>query len=215
MPKWKEGHTTPQICVHITNPRRNISSNCDQQAGYRLQHSVLDSFHSEIQGPVFLSVGPDDKLDMLKTFDLNKLFDLYLDHPSSENLPLCRIAQDGKDPIITTDFYLTNVEPREWVLPTSLTNNETATSNTAAASNSIPEIRSDPLQPGEIRLHTWQLYTPQTPVLDLQGKKVTSTLDLVDAFHELCLCPTDNNQQEESSPNGRKIHQLRCQTIGS
>ena len=85
------------------------------------------------------------------------------------------------------------------------TNNGTATSNAAAAaSNSIPEILTDSLQPGEIRLHSWQLYTLQAPVLDLRGKKVTSTLDLADAFHQLCLCPTENNQQEESSPNGRR-----------
>ena len=78
------------------------------------------------------------------------------------------------------------MEPREWILPTSLTNNETTTSNAvAAASNSTPEIPADPLQPGEIRLHSWQLYTPQAPVLNLRGKKATSTLDLVDAFHEL------------------------------
>ena len=73
----------------------------------------MDSFHSKIQGPVFLSTGADAKLDMLRTFDLNKLFNLHLDPPSSTNSPLCRITQDGKDPIITTDFYLTNVEPRE------------------------------------------------------------------------------------------------------
>ena len=105
----------------------------------------MDSFHSEIQGPVFLSIGPDTKLDMLKTSDLNKPFDLHLDPP------LCRIMQDGKDPIITTDFYLTNVEPREWILPTSPTNNEVPTSNSAAAaSNPPPKIPADPLQPGEI-----------------------------------------------------------------
>ena len=130
MPKWKKGHTSPHTCIPIPNPRRNIPSNHDQQARYRLQCSVLDSFHSEIQGPVFLSVGLDAKLDMLKTFDLDKLFNLHLDPPSSENLPISRITQDGKDPIITTDFYLTNVEPREWILPTPLTNNKTATSNT-------------------------------------------------------------------------------------
>ena len=56
MPKGKEGHTTPHISVPITNPRRNIPSHRDQQARYRLQHSVLDSFHSEMQGPVFLSI---------------------------------------------------------------------------------------------------------------------------------------------------------------
>ena len=165
----------------------------------------MDSFHFEIQGPVFLSVGPDAKLDMLKTFDLNKPFNLYLDPTSSENPPLCGVTQDSKDPIVTADFYLTNVEPREWILPIPPTNNKTATSNaTAAASNFAPEIPADPLQSGEIRLHSWQLYTPETPVLDLIGKKVTSTLDLADAFHELHLCPTDDNQQEESSPNGRR-----------
>ena len=95
---------------------------------------------------MFLSIEPDAKLDMLKTFDLNKPFDLHLDPPSSENLPLCRITQDGKDPIITTDFYLTNMEPREWTLPPPPTNNETATSNAAAAaSNCTPEIPVDPL----------------------------------------------------------------------
>ena len=95
----------------------------------------MDSFHSEIQGPVFLSIEPDAKLDP----------------PSSENPPLCRITQGGKDPIITTDFYLTNVEPREWTLPTPPTNNKVAASNSAAAASNLPpEIPADPLQPGEI-----------------------------------------------------------------
>ena len=87
---------------------------------------------------------------MLKTFDLDKPFDLHLDPPSYENLPLCRITQNDKDPIITMDFYLTNVEPREWILPTPPTNNEMATSNAtaAAASNLAPEKLPDPVQPG-------------------------------------------------------------------
>ena len=144
--KTEKGHTTPYVCVPITNPQRNIPSDHDQQARYWLQHGILDSFHTEIQGPVFLSAGPDVKLDMLKTFDLDKPFDLHLDPPSSENPPLCRITQDGKEPIITTDFYLTNVEPREWILPTPPKNNETATSTTAAAaSNLTPEIPHDPV----------------------------------------------------------------------
>ena len=108
---------------------------------------------------------------MIKPFDLNKPFDLHLDPPSSENPPPCRITQDGKDPIITTDFYLTNVEPREWILPIPPTN-KVATSNAAAAtSNQPPEIPEDQLQPGEIRLHSWQLCTPIAPVLDPRGKK--------------------------------------------
>ena len=106
------------------------------------------------------------------------------------------------------DFYLTNMEPREWILPTPPTNNEMATSNAAAASsNSTPEIPPDPIQPGEIRLHSWMLYSPQAPVLDLRGKNVTSTLDLADTFHHLHLFPTENDQQGESSPNGRRKSQ--------
>ena len=93
------------MSVPITNPRRNIPSNHDQKAWYQLQCSVLDSFYSEIHGSVFLSVGHDAKLDMLKAFDLDKSFDLHLDPSSSENPPLSRIIQDGKDSIITTDFY--------------------------------------------------------------------------------------------------------------
>ena len=105
------------------------------------------------------------------------------------------------------------MEPREWILPTPPTNNETASSiAAAAASNPTPEIPVDPLQPKEIRLHSWQLHTPEAPVLDLRGKKVTSTLDLADTFPELCLCPTDNNQQEESSPNGRRKSQKTHKT---
>ena len=61
---------------------RNIPSQHDQNARYRLQQSALDSFHAEIHGPVFLSVGPKAKLDMYKNFDLDKLFDLDLDSSS-------------------------------------------------------------------------------------------------------------------------------------
>ena len=169
MPKRKKGHTTPHVCVPITNPRRNIPSEHDQQAKFRLQQSVLDSFYTEIQGPVFLSVGPKAKLDMFNNFHLGKPFGLHLDPPSAKNPPLCRIIQEGKDPILTTDFYLRNMEPKLWILPTPPTNNNTTTSRGAAlASNFTPEIQPYPVQPGEIRLRLWMLYTPQAPVLDLR-----------------------------------------------
>ena len=110
MPKQKKGHTTPHVCVPIINPRRNIPLECDQQARFRLKQSVLDSFYTEIQGPVFLSVGPEAKLDMFNNFYLDKPFDLHLEPPSAKNPPLCRIIQEGKDPILTSDFYLTNID---------------------------------------------------------------------------------------------------------
>ena len=100
------------------------------------------------------------------------------------------------------------MEPREWILPTPPTKHETTTATAAAApSNFTSEILPDPVQPGEIRLHSWMLYTPQAPVLDLRGQNVTSPLDLRDTLHQLCLCPTEDDPQEESSPNGRRKSQ--------
>ena len=142
---------------------------------------------------------------MFNNFDLGKPFDLHLDPPSAENPPLCRIIQEGKDPILTTNFYLTNLEPREWILPTLPTNNKTTTTTAVAATSSFtPEILPGPVQPGEIRLHSWMLYIPQAPVLDLRGQNVTCTLDLRDTFHQLHLCPTEDETQGEPSTNGRR-----------
>ena len=88
------------------------------------------------------------------------------------------------------------------------TNNNTATSSrAAAASNLTPEIQPDPVQPGEIRLHLWMLYSPQVPVLDLRDQNVMSTLDLRDTFHQLCLCLTKDETQDEPSTNGRRKSQ--------
>ena len=56
MPKARKNYTTPHVYIPINNPRRNISSEQDQNARYRLQQSVLDSFHAEVYGPVFLSI---------------------------------------------------------------------------------------------------------------------------------------------------------------
>ena len=207
MPKRKKGHTMPHICVPLNNPRRNVPSECDQNARYRLQQSASDSFHAEITGPVFLSVGPEAKLDMFNTFDMDKLFDIQLDPPSSENPPLCRIIQEGKDPILTTDFYLTNVEPKPWILPTPPSNKDTPKpSGTTAADTFTSVIVPDPVQPGEIRLHSRMLYTPQAPVLDLREETITSTLDLRDTFHRLHLCPEEPHTSAEQCPNGRRKH---------
>ena len=196
----------PHIYVPLNSPRRNIPSECDQNTRYRLQQSALDSFHAEINGPVFLSVGPEAKLDIFNTFDLDKPFDLQLDPPSSENPPLCRIIQEGKDPNLTTDFYLTNIEPKPWILSTSPSNKDTPKSSgaAAAADNFTPVIESDPLQPGEIRLHLWMLYTPQAPFLDLREETIISTLDLRDAFHILHLCPEEWPTSAEQCSNGRR-----------
>ena len=192
MPKGRRNYTTPHVCIPINNPRRNVPSDQDQSARYRLQQSVFDSFHTEFYGPVFLSIGPEAKLDMYNNFDLNKLFDLQLNPPSSEDLLLCRIIQEGKKPILTTDFYLTNVEPKPWILLTPLQNKDTSKPSGAAAADKFTlVIEPDPVQPGEIRLHSWILFLPQAPVLDL--REDISDINLRDAFHRLHLCPEEDD----------------------
>ena len=85
---------------------------------------------------------------MYDSFNLDKPFGLHLDPPSSEDPPLCRIIQEGKEPIITTDYYLTNVEPKPWILPTPPSNKDTPDlSGTAAAKKVTPVIEPDPVQP--------------------------------------------------------------------
>ena len=143
---------------------------------------------------------------MYNNFDLDKPFDLHLDPPSSENPPLCRIIQEGKDPILTTDFYCTNIEAKPWILPTLPSNKDTPElSGAAAADNFTPVIEPDPVQPGEIRLHSWMLYTPQAPVLDLRGETITSTLDLRDAFHQLHGHMWSSALMAEGNPKVQKV----------
>ena len=137
----------------------------------------MDSFHTEIQEPVFLSVGPEAKLDIFNNFDLDKPFDLHLDPPSAKDPPLCRIIQEGKDSILATDFILQTWSQNHGSFLPHQQITTTTSSAAAAASNFTPEIQPDPVQPGEIRLHLWMLYTPQAPVLDLRGQNITSTLD--------------------------------------
>ena len=60
---------------------------------------------------------------------------------------------------------------------------------------------TDPLQPGEILLHSWMLYTSQAPVLDLTGEHIKTKEDIEATFHTLNLYP---QVDKEEKSNGRK-----------
>ena len=132
------------------------------------------------------------------TFDPNEPFDIHLEPPSTEQPPLVKIKQKGKPSVYTTDFYFTNKLPSNIMVQPQGTNNNSPNADQAEAADPT-FFDPDPLQPGEVRLHSWMLYTPQAPVLDLTGVHIKTKEDIEAAFHALNLCIYD-----EQKSNGKK-----------
>ena len=148
----------------------------------------------------FLSIGPEAKRDIYNTFDPDKPFSAHLDPPSTECPPLVEIKQEGKASTYTTDFYFTNKLPSNIAVLSPGENNTMPTGDQAAAAD--PTLfDTDPLQPGEIHLHSWMLYTSQAPIWDLTGKHIKTKKDIEATSHVLNLCPQED---EEEKSNGRK-----------
>ena len=173
----------------------------DQQARQKLQKKTSD-FHADFYDCVYLSIRPEAKRDIYNTFDPDKPFNIHLDLPSIERPPLVEIKQEGKASIYTTDFNFTNnlISPSNIVVPSPSENNIMSTGDQAAAAD--PTLfNTDPLQPGEIHLHLWMLYTSQAPILELTGEHIKTKEDIEATFHTLNLCPQEDIEQKT---NGRK-----------
>ena len=66
---------------------------------------------------------------------------------------------------------------------------------------------ADPLQPGEVCLHSWMLYTPQAPILDLTGAQIKLKEDIEAAFYALNLCT--NEEQKSHGKKGKRTDQSK------
>ena len=198
MPGPHKEYTTPHRCVTVDDSKRNQPSDRDRQARHKLQEKTSD-FHVNFYDCVYLSIGPEAKRDICNTFNPDKPISIHLDLPSTER-PLVEIKQEGKTSIYTTDFYFTNKLPSNIAVTSSGQNNTSPTGDQAAAA--YPTLfDTDPLQPDEIHLHSWMLYTSQAHILDLTGKDIKSKKDIEATFHALNLCPQEDN---EEMSNGRK-----------
>ena len=93
----------------------------------------------------------------------------------------------------TTDFYFTNKLPSNIVVRPQGTNNNSPNADQAEAADPA-FFAADPLQPGEVCLYSWMLYTPQAPVLDLTGELIKTKEDIKAAFHSLNLCTHDKQK---------------------
>ena len=175
MPGPERGYTTPHICATVDSSRRNQPSYRDRQARQRLQEKTSD-FQVTFDHCVYLSLGPEAKRDIYNMFDPDKPLNIHLDPPSTEQLPLVEIKQEGKASVYTTDFYFTNKLPSNIAVRPQGENNNTPTTDQTAAADPIL-FGTDHLQPGEIHLHLWMLYTSQAPVLDLTGEHIKTKED--------------------------------------
>ena len=199
MPGPCKGYTTPHRCVTVKDSKRNQASDRDQQARCKLQEETSD-FHANVYDCVYLSIEPEAKRDTYNTFNPDKPFNIHLDPPSTERPPLEEIKQEGKTSIYTTDLYFTNKLPSNIAVPSPSKNNIMPTRDQGAAADPT-QFDTDPLQPGEIRLHSWMLYTSQAPILDLTGEHIKYKEDIEATFHTLNLCPQENKEEKS---NGRK-----------
>ena len=129
----------------------------------------------------------------------------HLEPPSNDQPPLVKIKQKGKRLMYTTDFYFTNKLPSNIVVQPQGTNNDSPSADQAEAADPT-FFEADPLQPGEVCLHSWMLYTPQAPILDLTGAHIKTKEDTEAAFDALNLCTHD---EQKSGTKGNKAKQSK------
>ena len=106
----------------------------------------------------------------------------------------------------TTDFYFTNKLPSNIAIQPKGANNNTPNTDQAEAAD-LTFFDTNPLQPGEVHLHSWMLYTPQAPILDLTGAHIKTKEDIEVAFQVLNLYT--HEEQESHGTKGNKDEQSK------
>ena len=104
------------------------------------------------------------------------------------------------------DFYFTNKLPSNIAVQPQGTNNNSLNANQAEAADPT-FFKADPLQPGEVCLHSWMLCAPHAPILDLTGAHIKTKEDIEAAFHALNLCTHD--KQKSDGAKGNKAEQSK------
>ena len=205
MPGPKRRFTTPHTCATVDSMAQSQLSERDRKAHEKLQEKVSD-FQVTFDDNIYLSIGLEAKCDIYNSFDPNEPYGIHLEPPSHDHPPLVEIKQKGKPSMYTTDFYFTNKLPSNFAVRPQGTNNNSPNTDQAEAADPA-FFAADPLQPGEVHLHSWMLYTPQVPVLNLTGEHIKTKEDIKAAFHSLNLCP--RNEQKSDGTKGHKAKQSK------
>ena len=170
-----------------------------------MQEKVSD-FQVMFNDNVYLSIGLEAKGDIYNSFDPNERYNIHLEPLSHDHPPLVKIKQKGKPSMYTMDFYFTNKLPSNIAVRPQSTNNNSPNANQAEAADPT-FFKADRLQPGQVHLHLWMLYTPQAPMLDLTGEHIKTKEDIKAAFHSLNLCAHD--EQKSDGTKGHKAKQSK------
>ena len=205
MPGPKRGFTTPHTCATVDSMARNQPSERDRKAREKLQEKV-SGFQVTFDDNIYLSIGLEAKCDIYNSFDPNEPYDIHLEPPSNDQPPLVEIKQKGKPLVYTTDFYFTNKLPSNIAVQPQGTNNNSPNADQAEAADPT-FFKADPLQPDEVRLQSWMLYTLHAPVLDLTGARIKTKEDIEAAFHALNLFT--HNKQKSDGAKGNKAEQSK------
>ena len=166
----------------------------------------VSGFQVTFDDNVYLSIGLEAKRDIYNSFDPNEPYDIHLEPPSNDHPPLVGIKQKGKPSVYTMDFYFTNKLSSNITVQPQGTNNNSPNADQAEAADPT-FFKADPLQPGKVCLHSWMLYTPHAPMLDLTGEHIKTKEDIKAAFHALNLCT--HNEQEPDGAKGNKAEQSK------
>ena len=202
MPGPKRGFTTPHKCATVGSLATNQPLERDRKVREKLQEKVSD-LQVTFDDNIYLSIGLEAKQDIYNTFNPNEPFDIHLEPPSTEQPPLVKIKQKGKPSVYTMDFYFTNKLPSNIVVQPQGANNNSSNANQAEAADPT-FFEADPLQPGEVCLHLWMLYTSQAPISDLTGAHIKTKEDIEAAFHALNLCTHEEHKSDGKEGNRAK-----------
>ena len=86
-----------------------------------------------------------------------------------------------------TDYFFTNIEPTPIIVECPAAHQNKSTSQQPIHGDTVSQ-QTHPQQPEETRIHLSMFINRQGPVLNLTETKITSHVDLQDAFNSLCVC---------------------------
>ena len=97
------------------------------------------------------------------------------------------MIQEGLNCLEMTDYFFTNIEPKQIIVERPPAHHSTLTSHQPLNEDKVSQ-QTHPQQPEENWIHPSMLINRQVPVLNLTDIKITSHADLQNTFNSFCVC---------------------------